>query len=407
MDAAVAHIMRPRVSSGPAVDPGRVRDILLVRLAVEDKALTREAVAREIGAFANMGRESAQWLDLVARAIAGLADAGLVDAKPVGVAATDAGRKRAVLILGARGGLPKSWRIARDQHLIAKALGIEGDSPRRLRLLLRPDGLRALIVCKAFNLKVRGVPTPSRVRAALAALALERAFAGLPQTEVGRKTGLSAKAGRALAGRLSRRPQDYRTDSRLLAALAAEYTGAAKGDAAALQLALLRTYVRVDGGAALDAAPTRARRTVKASRRRRGEAATPPPPSTAAPTPVVAPPVPVDAKVADHVAAAKAPARPDVSGFAAEVRRHAELVAEGWSGNRKAWVSRVWRALAGARPDWGLSEIEFKCMLAEAHRVGAVVLANADLKDGRNLKDVQESALSYKNAVFHYVRVED
>jgi hypothetical protein len=131
------------------------------------------------------------------------------------------------------------------------------------------------------------------------------------------------------------------------------------------------------------------------------------PPSGDARTPAAAPPVPVDTKVADHVVATSGSGRPDVSGFAAEVRRHAELVAEGWSGNRKAWVSRVWRALAGARPDWGLSEIEFKCMLAEAHRVGAVVLANADLKDGRNLKDVQESALSYKNAVFHYVRVED
>ena len=99
--------------------------------------------------------------------------------------------------------------------------------------------------------------------------------------------------------------------------------------------------------------------------------------------------------------------RPDVAGFAAEVRRHAERVAEGWSGNRKAYVSRVWQSLSGARPEWAISEIEFKCMLAEAHRTGAIVLSNADLKDGRNIKEIQDSALSYKNSIFHFVRVDD
>ena len=55
---------------------------------------------------------------------------------------------------------------------------------------------------------------------------------------------------------------------------------------------------------------------------------------------------------------------------------------------------------------WGLSEIEFKAMLAEAHRAGHVVLANADLKDNENAKDLQDSALIYKNAVFHFIRVD-
>ena len=57
-------------------------------------------------------------------------------------------------------------------------------------------------------------------------------------------------------------------------------------------------------------------------------------------------------------------------------------------------------------PEWGLSEIEFKCMLAEAHRAGRLLLANADLKDDGSLRDVAESALAYKNAVFHFVRVD-
>ena len=72
----------------------------------------------------------------------------------------------------------------------------------------------------------------------------------------------------------------------------------------------------------------------------------------------------------------------------------------------KAYISRVWRTVREKRPEWGLSEIEFKCMLAEAHRSGQLNLANADLKDESNIKDVQDSAVIYRNAVFHFIRVD-
>jgi hypothetical protein len=117
-------------------------------------------------------------------------------------------------------------------------------------------------------------------------------------------------------------------------------------------------------------------------------------PAPVAPVPVLAPTVP------------PAQGRPDLPGFASEVRRHAASQAQGWSGDRKAYISHVWRNIRDKRPDWGLSEIEFKCMLAEAHRAGQLALANADLKDKDNLKDVQDSAVSYRNAVFHFIRVD-
>jgi hypothetical protein len=96
----------------------------------------------------------------------------------------------------------------------------------------------------------------------------------------------------------------------------------------------------------------------------------------------------------------------DLPGFAIEVRRLAVGEAQGWSGDRKAYISRVWRTVREKRPEWGLSEIEFKCMLAEAHRSGQLNLANADLKDESNIKDVQDSAVIYRNAVFHFIRVD-
>jgi hypothetical protein len=67
----------------------------------------------------------------------------------------------------------------------------------------------------------------------------------------------------------------------------------------------------------------------------------------------------------------------------------------------------VWHAIRTLEPRWDLSEIEFKCMLAEAHRVGQVVLANADLKSKTNIKEIESSAVLYKNTVWHFVRVED
>ena len=85
----------------------------------------------------------------------------------------------------------------------------------------------------------------------------------------------------------------------------------------------------------------------------------------------------------------------------------ARPVAEGWPGNRKAFISLVWKAIRNARPDWGLSEIAFKGMLAEAHRSGQIELATADLKDGRDLKSLEDSKILYKNTVWHFVRVQD
>ena len=80
--------------------------------------------------------------------------------------------------------------------------------------------------------------------------------------------------------------------------------------------------------------------------------------------------------------------------------------AQGWPGNRKAYISHVWHTMRERRPEWGLTEIEFKCMLAEAHRAGSLALANADLKDNSSIKDLQDSAVVYKNAVFHFIRVD-
>ena len=89
-------------------------------------------------------------------------------------------------------------------------------------------------------------------------------------------------------------------------------------------------------------------------------------------------------------AVARSLSPPDMAEFCRAVVDAARPVAEGWPGNRKAFISLVWKAIRNARPDWGLSEIAFKGMLAEAHRSGQIELATADLKDGRDLKSLEE-----------------
>ena len=226
-------------------------------------------------------------------------------------------------------------------------------------------------------------------------MALDRAFGSRGRDAFGQKLGLSAKAGRKLAGQLARNPRDFGTDGRLVAALAAEQVGAVQFDMGALQTAVLRRFLDTDKAAPQSAAakPPRARKPRETARVPEvvdatvvAKAATPPP---------------VGPSLAPDLAA-----RPDLAGFSHTVRQLAAKDAQGWAGNRKAYISHIWRRLGQEHAGWGLSEIEFKCMLAEAHRAGHVVLANADLKDASALKDVQDSAVVYKNAVFHFVRVE-
>ena len=383
MDAAALDIVP--AASRPKLDRDRLRDIVLLRLAVSGKALTRDGIARE---FAPIGAHLVgldEWPAIIERDLAALADAGLAEVLAVGVTATDAGIKRSAIVLGGKAPFPKTWTEARDTRLVAKALGLENEPTAKLKRLAKPDGLRAAIVVKAFKLKIRGTPSPVRLRTALAKIALARAFGEGTAACADGRTGLSAKAGRALAGRLAAEPKDFRTDARLIAALAAEHAGAARPEIAAVQTAILRRFV-TKGDAPL---PTPA----KAKRRAKLVQARP------APTPAL------DHQVAAP-AAATPTARPSFEQFVADVLRLAEPVAEGFMGNRKIFISRLWRTIEAQRPHWGLAEIEFKAMLAEAHRLGQIVLANADLKDDRNLDDVQKSALSYRNAVFHYVRVD-
>lgn len=380
----------------------RLRHLVLVRIACALRGATKAEIATDLAPIAT-GLPAAQWRAKVDRELEALGAQGLVTAKSARLDVSDAGKAQVARFLGVKGDFPCVWSELRDIRLVAVALGMQREPAKRLKALATVDGLRGAIVESTYNLKVkRGVATPARLREALAAMALKRAFGDKGTAGLAGKLGLSAKASRMLAAQLAREPRDFGTDTRLIAALAAEYLDTAATDIDGLRVAVLRRYF---GAASPKAAPVKR----KASKRALGKGVQPKVEPVAAPAavavePAPASPAPVPISV---VAPASLPlGRPDLPGFASEVRRHAASQARGWSGDRKAYISHVWRNIREKRPDWGLSEIEFKCMLAEAHRAGQLALANADLKDKDNIKDVQDSAVSYRNAVFHFIRVD-
>jgi hypothetical protein len=384
MQAAVLE----KASADGALDSDRLSAVVLVHVAAVGRGTTKPEFADILGPLVGHRLPAARWRALLDGEIDALAAAGLVAIADGRIAVSEAGAARTAIFLGLKGGLPRSAGDLINVRLIAKALGLERESPRGQAALRTPDGLRAAIVQKAYGLKIKGTPSPSRLRASLAALALARAFGDQFKGAPAEKLGISAKAGRLLAGQLAKKPRNFGTDSRLVAALAAEHVGAAGTSLAQLRVAVLRRYL--DGG---DKPAVLARRQPGKPAAARPRLVEPAP--TPAPTPAPSPPPSAPAAV-----------RPDLTGFAAEVRRHAAQRAQGWTGNRKAYISHVWRTIRETRAEWGLSEIEFKCMLAEAHRAGSLALANADLKDNSSFKDLQDSAVVYKNTIFHFVRVD-
>jgi hypothetical protein len=382
----------------------RFANLVLVRIATEAGGIARSEVAADLATLASPRVAASHWRSAIDRAIDVLAGAGLVSVAPAGLEASAAGMAAAAAFLGVQGNLPRSWQQARNVWLIARALGWQRTPARRIAGLERLDGLRAAILAHAYGVQSKGAATPAQLRRALADAALRNAF-GEGAAGLAGRLRLSAQAGRRLAAQLTSRPRDFGTDGQLVAALAAEGVGAAAADLASLRRAVLRQFL------AASQRPARARRVPrKLPPAKEGSAQPAPlPPVQGSPLPepaAIVPPEPVQAPAAPFPAQAPPAAQPDLSGFALEVRRCAASEAQGWSGDRKAYISHVWRNVRQARPEWGLSENEFKHLLAEAHRLGQLALANADLKDPSNIKDVQESAVAYRNAVFHFIRVD-
>jgi hypothetical protein len=364
--------------------------LVLVRLTAPGGA-SRAEVAADLAPLFTHKLSPADWRRLAEKEIGQLIAGGLAVETRSRLSPTDTGARAAARYLGQKSLEPKPWPELRDVALIAKGLGLEKESAARLKPLVRVEGLRTLIVQKAFGLSVKKNAAPTKLRAQLAVVALERAFGNRIKAGFGKGSALSASAGRLLAGQLSQSPRAFPTDAKLIAELAAEHAGAKDATLEGLRVGILRGL----GARALEIASE--------------ENAAPEAERASMPVRVTTPAA-LRPAANDPAPSADVPPkslRPDLPEFARAVKTAAAARAEGWAGSRKAFISHVWDAVRAAQPSWQVSEIEFKCMLAEAHRAGAVVLANADLKDKKSMRDIESSAVPYKNTVWHFVRVED
>jgi hypothetical protein len=362
---------------------GPVETLLLARIACEGGA-TRSDLARDSGALLQHKLSPAEVRAAVDSGVAALIQRGFAIENRGRLSATEAGTEAAGSFTET-GSLPLAdWDQVRDMALVAKALGLGREPASRKKSLARPEGLRTAILQTTYGLKGKKNIADAKLRAQLALVALERAFGNKIKAGFAKGAGLPSKAARTLAGQLASSPREFATDAKLIAQLAADAVGAAQTDSDVVRLALLRRMM----SQLLDAQP---KAEIRAAR-----------PTAAQPN---QPPRLVDRVANDRKPANGPPPRPGLEDFSAAIKRAAAKSAHGWPA--KAFISRVWDAIRVEHEIWALSEIEFKSMLIEAHRRGALALANADLRSKDLRDDIERSATPDRNTVWHYVRIEE
>ena len=364
-----------------------IADFVLIRIASggasggASSGATRADLQRDLAAFFAPKVPGTAFRRGAELAIGNFTAQGLVSEAKGRLTITSGGLRSAEGLIAPIQVAKTTWDVLRNHALLMRALGLAHSSAALAKAIERTDGLAALVLQRHFGLLLSRAMSHNDLRAELAVIALERAFGNKIKTGLGKGSGLAGSTARLLAGQLFARPREFSTDGKLVRALAAEVAGAANDSDDALRLAVLR---RLTGLAELDSDDDADEQSPPVSRA--PKAANDASPLSSAPPKMAA---------------------PGMSEFASAVIDAARPISEGWPGNRKAFISRVWQTIRVARRDWELTEIAFKSMLAEAHRSGQLVLATADLKDKSSLRDLEDSKILYKNTVWHFVRVED
>ncbi len=266
------------------------------------------------------------------------------------------------------------WAYTRDIVLVGEALGFSPPQAQRsAKLLQSTEGMRTLVLSQAYGLGLPASARAAAVRDAIAKHVLVEKFGAHLRPEMRNVGRLPADLGRAIAGELAIHPRVHKSDHSLLAQLASEALGVTRHEINALRIALLGRllcpYLPKDDKTVEQA------QTIPASRESRIRSE------------------------ARHA--------PDLFGFVQTVSALARDKAQGWAGDRKAYISHVWKALLTNHPDWELDQSGFKGRLMQAHRAGLLSLANADLRSKANINDIEDSAIHYKNTEWHYIRVVD
>lgn len=363
---------------------GTLRNVLLVRIACAGAdGIARAQVRADLAPMVEHRLTAAEWRRDLDQLVFTLLAEGLVVTQRMRLTASDTGRAAVVQFLGAPLPARAEWTEVRDIMLVGRALGIEVGQGARRKKLESAQGLRGAILEHSFGLPAAASRSVPGLRDTLARRAAPR---GQQPTKTRSKNGANPtiKARRAVE-RLLRRPREFASDAALLAELAAEQVGAQQTSVPSLRKAILRKLI----GRPIEFRPVEIRPVETRSSMLRA-------------SPTEADWLGTSAR--PSVAAAMPP---DASTFCRIVTHIARSCAEGWDGNRRAYICNVWRGVAEAHPEWGLAIDDFKSRLVEAHKAGGLTLAYADLRNKDNIELVQASAVRDRNNEWHFVRVTD
>ncbi len=96
---------------------------------------------------------------------------------------------------------------------------------------------------------------------------------------------------------------------------------------------------------------------------------------------------------------------PDIEAFAEQVQQAAQTSETGWFGERKVFISHIWRNM---QKNAGYPKIDFpkfKRLLTDANKQELLTLSRADLVAAMDANDVAESETQHLNATFHFVNI--
>ena len=168
--------------------------ILLARISASGVRATRAQVTSDLAPFFTHKISPQDWKRMAEREVGQLIASGFAAESKSDLALTPEGEIAVAGFLGFKSFEQKSWAELRDITLVAKSLGLEKEPLTRLKSMARIEGLRTILVQRAFGFSIRKNQPPAKLRAQLAVLALERAFGNRIKAGIGKGSSLSAKS---------------------------------------------------------------------------------------------------------------------------------------------------------------------------------------------------------------------
>lgn len=341
-----------------SIDPQRLEILILARLAGSKakNGVKLKDLYSSLETYTQGVATPAELRELVGAAIERLTASGELERKPL--ALSEAGKTRLRDLFGPR--IELSWKAITRTHLPVKALAMDApDDKVRARLKDR-EGLWACLLKRELDIPGSETPTLTQAIDTLVwrHLGVDSSktltLSDIREYVLAKHLGIEPK----LAG-----DKSYKRAQRLMTA---KLTGTAQVELNPLLRKLIGDWLRKgsEGGAKAASAAGQADAAAEESR---GE--------------------PAD----------------DLAVFAERVNTAAGEVEEGRFGDRKVFISALWRHLYPEPASMTLAA--FKERLILANRRGLVRLHRADVVELMRPEDVRESEIQYLNATLHFVEI--